>query len=260
MKIQDLTLAIQKLRTAQSVAVITGSGISAESGIPTFRGSDGLWSKFNIEDLATPEAFQRDPKRVWEWYIQRRQEYGDAQPNPAHYTIAEMETYYQDFLLITQNIDTLHSKAGSKKMLEIHGNIEKARCTKCHKIFDNVYTQLPETLVLCPDCGALARPHIVWFGELYDPDMIDQALMFLTSTDIVIIIGTSGVVPTPIYLACQAIRNGAYAIDINPEVSEISAYVELHIREKAGIALPKLWKSVVTNERTIFSCKFSPIE
>ena len=237
--------AFQKLQGARSVAVITGAGISAESGIPTFRGADGLWDEFNIEDLATPEAFQRNPKLVWEWYTWRRQEYGDAKPNPAHYTIAEMEKYYQEFLLITQNVDTLHSKAGSTKLIEIHGNIYKARCTACYTIFDTTHSTLPETLVLCPECGALARPHIVWFGEQYDMTLIRQADEFLSTTEVVIVVGTSGVVSTPVYFALQAIQSGAYAIDINPEVSEVSGYVHCHIQEKAGIALPTLWKAVI---------------
>ena len=248
MKTQDISMAIQALRRARSVAVITGAGISAESGIPTFRSADGLWAQFNIADVATPEGFRRNPKLVWEWYIVRKQEYGRAQPNPAHYTLAEMEHHYPNFLVITQNIDALHFKAGNQKVLEIHGNIGKARCTKCQKLFDYPATQRPDTLVLCPDCGVLARPHVVWFGETYDPMIMAQATAFLAATDVVIVVGTSGIVSTPVYLALQAINNGAYSIDINPEISEVSRYVDLHLREKAGIALPKLWQSVMTKE------------
>jgi len=244
-----LTTAIRQLQAAQSVAVITGAGISAESGIPTFRGAGGLWKDFNVADLATPEAFARNPERVWEWYAWRRREYGQAQPNPAHLTIAAMERFYPRFLVITQNVDTLHAKAGSLKLLEIHGNIEQARCTKCAAVFDHPAALPPDGLVWCPACGALARPHIVWFGEQYDPALMDQALTFLTSTEVVIVVGTSGMVTTPVYLTLQAIENGAYALDINPEASEVSAYVHLHLREKAGIALPQLWQAVTATAR-----------
>lgn len=241
----SITSAVEKLRTAASVAVITGAGVSAESGIPTFRGANGMWNNFNIQDLATPQAFRRNPKMVWEWYFWRMKEYGNAQPNPAHDTIAEMERHYPRFLLITQNVDTLHSKAGSVNVLEIHGNIHKARCTKCRTVFDNTYTELPENLVTCPQCGALARPHIVWFGESYDMTLMNQAIDFLSKTDVVIVVGTSGMVATPVHLTQAAIGYGAYAIDINPEVSEVSDAVHCHIREKAGIALPALWKDVI---------------
>ncbi len=244
MKNQQFNIAVQKLHAATSVAVITGAGVSAESGIPTFRGSGGLWDQFSIEDLATPEGFQRNPKLVWEWYTWRRNEYGNAQPNPAHYTIADMEACYPEFLLITQNVDTLHSKAGSTKLLEIHGNIYKARCTECETVFDNLSTSLPKELIRCPACQALARPHIVWFGELYDMRLINQATAFLATADVVIVVGTSGMVSTPVYFALEAIQHGAYVIDINPEISEVSGHAHCHFQENAGIALPKLWEAV----------------
>ena len=237
-------MAVQKLQAARSVAVITGAGVSAESGIPTFRGTDGLWKEFRLEDVATLEGFQRNPRLVWEWYTWRRNEYGHAQPNPAHYTIADMEAYYPEFLVITQNVDTLHAKAGSTKLLEIHGNIYKARCTVCETVFENLHTSLPDDLIRCPACNGLARPHIVWFGERYNMRLIQRATEFLGATDVVIVIGTSGIVFTPVYFALEAIQHGAYAIDINPEVSEVSGHVHYHLQEKAGIALPKLWEAV----------------
>lgn len=242
----DISIAVQKLRQAESVAIITGAGVSAESGIPTFRGPDGTWSKCNLEDLATPEGFERNPRLVWEWYTCRRKEYADARPNPAHYTIAAMEKYYQKFLLITQNIDTLHTQAGSTKLLEIHGNIRKARCTICDRVFENASLNLPEELIRCPRCHSLARPHIVWFGEMYDMAMLEQATSFLSQTDVVIIVGTSGLVTTPVHFTIHAIRYGAYAIDINPNFSEISRHAHCHIQEKAGAALPELWNAVLS--------------
>ena len=147
--------------------------------------------------MATPEGFQRNPKLVWEWYTWRRNEYGHAQPNPAHYTIADMEAYYPEFLVITQNVDTLHAKAGSTKLLEIHGNIYQARCTVCDAVFDNLYTSLPDDLIHCPTCNGLARPHILWFGEMYDMRLIQRATEFLATVNVVVVVGTSGMVSTP---------------------------------------------------------------
>ncbi|PIE34583.1 NAD-dependent deacylase [candidate division KSB3 bacterium] len=236
--------AIQSLQQARAVAVITGAGISVESGIPTFRGPDGTWSHFNLEDLATPEGFESDPKLVWEWYTWRRNRYKHARPNPAHYTLVEMERHYSEFLLITQNVDTLHTQAGSQKLFELHGNIAKARCTRCDKVFDNPHITLPENLVRCPRCDSLARPHIVWFGEAYEPWMLDRIGEFLAKTDVVIVVGTSGTVSTPVYLTLHAIRHGAYSIDVNPNESEVSRHVHCHLPAKAGIVLPDLWDKV----------------
>jgi len=237
--------AIQRLQQARSVAVITGAGISAESGIPTFRGSDGTWSRFQLDDLATAEGFERNPRLVWEWYTWRRKEYGDAKPNPAHRTIVDMERHYPRFLLVTQNVDTLHTQAGSRKLFEIHGNISKARCTSCDRVFDNPSLTLPDQLVRCPRCGSLARPHIVWFGEMYDEWMMERINEFLSGTDVVLVVGTSGLVSTPVHLTLHAIQHRAYSIDVNPDESEVSRHVHCHIREKAGIALPEIWQAVL---------------
>ncbi len=239
-------IAVRKLRDARSVAVITGAGVSAESGIPTFRGPDGTWSNAKIEDVATPEGFRRNPKMVWEWYLQRRNDYADAQPNPAHDVIAAMERHYPEFLLVTQNIDTLHTRAGNRKLLEIHGNINQARCTKCQTVFDNPHFTLPENLIACPKCGALARPNILWFGEMYEQADLEQINQFLATTEVVIVVGTSGIVTTPVYFTMYAIQHGAYAIDINPNQSEVSKEAHCHLRENAGIALPALWHAVLS--------------
>lgn len=254
---EHLADAVRKLRDATTVAVITGAGVSAESGIPTFRGPDGTWSRFNLEDLATPQGFQRNPKRVWEWYVYRKKEYGDAKPNPAHDTIAAMERHYPEFLLITQNIDTLHSKAGSANVLEIHGNINKARCTACDTVFDYSCLTLPEHLISCPACGALARPHILWFGEMYDAAHLRHMTEFLSTANVVLIVGTSGTVTMPAHLAKYAMQCGAYAIEINPNESELSQHVDCYIREKAGTALPELWKAVTGEEHVSFGAAIS---
>ncbi|GAG03457.1 unnamed protein product, partial [marine sediment metagenome] len=156
---------IEVLQEASRVAVLTGAGISAESGIPTFRGEEGLWKKYRPEELATPTAFSRDPKLVWEWYDWRRGIIGQKETNPGHKVIARWEETFPTVSLITQNIDGLHQKAGSKNIWELHGNIWKLRCTEEGTITENYDTPLKEIPPLCSNCGALLRPHVVWFGE-----------------------------------------------------------------------------------------------
>jgi len=233
----------ERIRLGARLAVITGAGISAESGIPTFRGAGGFWKNFRAEDLATPEAFARNPRLVWEWYDYRRGLCAKAEPNAAHRTAAEMERAKEEFLLITQNVDGLHERAGSVQIAEIHGNIWKARCTVCGAIFEIPETPLQSIPVHC-SCGKLARPHIVWFGETYDPALLQEILAFLSKTDIVIVVGTSGMVPMPVYLTRHAVEHGAFAIGVNPEVSLLDEAVHISIRGKAGDVLPELWKRV----------------
>ncbi|MCX7999371.1 MAG: NAD-dependent protein deacylase, partial [Leptospiraceae bacterium] len=158
---------LDKIRNSNKVAVITGAGVSAESGIPTFRGAGGYWRNYKAEELATPEAFAKNPKLVWEWYDMRRKVCLNAQPNPAHNVIAEMESFYPEFYLITQNVDGLHRRAGSKKLVQIHGDIFTVRCTSCTYIGENYEVPLQEIPPKCPNCNSLLRPHIVWFGETY---------------------------------------------------------------------------------------------
>ena len=157
--------AAEILRGAQRIAVLTGAGISAESGVPTFRGEDGLWRQFRAEDLATPEAFARDPRTVWEWYDWRRGIISKVKPNPGHTVLARWEKKLPEFKLITQNVDGLHARAGSTGIVELHGNIWKTRCTKEETVADNLEVPLKQIPPACPACGALLRPHIVWFGE-----------------------------------------------------------------------------------------------
>src|SRR5918995_2585078 len=189
----DLDLLKRKLQSARSLAILTGAGISADSGVPTFRGPDGLWRNFRAEDLATPEAFARDPRLVWEWYNWRRELIATTTPNPAHIAVAEFERRFEEFWLITQNVDGLHRAAGSEKLSEIHGNIWKVRCTGCGRVSDN--TDVPiQLLPACEQCGRLLRPHIVWFGESLDSLDLERSHEALTSCDLVLIVGTSGVV------------------------------------------------------------------
>ena len=240
--LEDCILCAKK---AKSVAVITGAGISSESGIPTFRGDGGLWNNFRAEELATPAAFRKDPALVWSWYDWRRGICKSAKPNPAHDVISRIEDYYPEFLLITQNVDGLHGRAGSKNIVEIHGNIWKARCTSCAKIFEINETPLAEVPVKCIYCGSLSRPHIVWFGESYDSELLNRVQLFLDSCEFLLIIGTSGMVNIPLYLTEIAIRNGACVVEINPESSGISSVADYTIYEKAGEALPDLWDRII---------------
>lgn len=237
---------IDRIKSAKRVAVLTGAGISAESGIPTFRGAGGYWKNYRAEELATPEAFERDPKLVWEWYSMRMRVCLDAKPNPGHDIVARMESYFPEFLLLTQNVDGLHGRAGNNKLIEIHGNIFTARCTVCQSLFKlkEAPKQIP---VLCEFCGKLARPHIVWFGETYDLKLLQKAREFLINSDLIFIIGTSGQVGVPVQLASDAIANGAYSIEINPNESTISSLVETYFAKPSGEILPEIWQEIIQN-------------
>ncbi|MEM7181070.1 MAG: NAD-dependent deacylase [Spirochaetota bacterium] len=235
---------IDKLRNAKRVGVLTGAGISQESGVPTFRGKGGYWKNYKAEELATPEAFYRDPTLVWSWYNMRREVCLQAKPNPAHTIVAKMESFFSQFLLITQNVDNLHRRAGNKKIIEIHGNIFQAYCTHCR--WNGALEQVPLQKVPpeCPVCDTIIRPNIVWFGETYDENKLHSCFQFLQNVEIIIIIGTSGQVSVPVRMAQYAMDNGAFSIEINPDSSALSSQVNVFIEERAGIALPALWEQV----------------
>jgi NAD-dependent deacetylase len=235
----DLRLLQAKLSSARSLAVLTGAGISADSGVPTFRGTDGLWRNFRAEDLATPEAFGRDPRLVWEWYDWRRQLIAGKTPNPAHAAIVELERRYQEFWLITQNVDGLHRRAGSQKLSEIHGNIWKVRCTGCGTVEENYEVPIP-MLPTCRQCDGLLRPHIVWFGEsLLRSDLI-RCEEVLRSCDVLLVIGTSGVVYPAAGFASMAKVGGAFVAEINFELTAQSAAMDLSLVGRAKDVVPLL--------------------
>ena len=221
------------------VVVLTGAGVSAESGIPTFRGKDGLWNKYDPTELATPEAFSRDPKLVWEWYDWRRSLIAKAEPNEAHKTIAKMEEEFEDFWLITQNVDGLHQRAGSKRILELHGNIWKVRCTSCGKERFEYKTPLEELPPRCEDCNGLLRPGVVWFGEALPPEVLNKAIEVSSQADVFLVVGTSAVVYPAAELPLIAKRNGAKLIEVNPDDTPLSPYADVVIREKATVGVPK---------------------
>lgn len=237
-------ILLNKIRNAKKVAVITGAGVSAESGIPTFRGAGGYWRNYKAEELATPQAFAKNPSLVWEWYNMRREVCYNAKPNPAHNVIVKMESYYPEFFLITQNVDGLHKRAGNKKLVQIHGDIFTVRCTSCEYIGENWDVPLKEIPPKCSTCGSLLRPHIVWFGETYFPGVLEACYEYLSDCDLLFIIGTSGAVATPVYLAGYGIQNGAFSVEVNLDKTSLSSIVNYSFQEKAGEFLPKLWESV----------------
>jgi NAD-dependent deacetylase len=227
------------LRKAHSVAVLTGAGVSAESNIPTFRGNGGLWKQFRAEDLATPKAFASDPRLVWEWYDWRRQLIAQAQPNPGHYALAELESRIRRFELITQNVDGLHDRAGSRRILKVHGDIWTLRCVDCGA--DNIDRRapLPELPPRCA-CGGLLRPGVVWFGEALPQDVWRQAEQAARSAEVFLIAGTSALVYPAASLIDVAKQSGAKVIEINIASSSVSHDVDEFLQGASGELLPQL--------------------
>jgi NAD-dependent deacetylase len=239
---EEIEKAAAILKNAQRIAVLTGAGISAESGVPTFRGKDGLWKQFRAEELATPEAFERDPKLVWEWYDWRRGKIAQVIPNRGHLTLAKWEKIFPEFALITQNVDGLHVKAGSKNILELHGNIWKVRCSKEDTVAENYDSPLKDIPPRCSNCGALLRPHIVWFGESLDPALLERACGLSSSCQVMLVIGTSALVQPAASLPLYAADVGAKIIEINPDPTPLTSYADISLEGKAGEILPEIDK------------------
>ncbi|MEQ9619408.1 MAG: NAD-dependent deacylase [Deltaproteobacteria bacterium] len=231
------------IESSESVVMLTGAGISAESGVPTFRGKEGLWRNFRSEQLATPEAFWNNPKLVWEWYDWRRNAVKDARPNPGHFALAELENQKKSFTLITQNIDGLHQMAGSRNIIEMHGNLWQIRCTKCGDIKQNHQVPLDEIPPRCALCGEIGRPNVVWFGEIIPMETIDKSLRAIEECDVMLIIGTSGVVEPAASMGLVAKQAGKSVVEINLEKTPNSALFDLTLLGKSGEILPLLYKS-----------------
>ena len=226
------------------ILVITGAGVSAESGIPTFRGKDGYWRNFDPAKLATPEAFARDPKLVWEWYRERRQRIRNAQPNAAHTAIAKLAQHADEFLLVTQNVDDLHARAGvsPEKMVQIHGDIFVTKCSRCDFEQEHDHEHEDENIPNCPECDARMRPGVVWFGEQLPLSELQRVESFLDpdACDLVIVAGTTATFGYIIDWALQASRNGAELIEVNPEETPLSQFATQLVREPAAVAMPRL--------------------
>ncbi len=235
---------IRLLKKAERLAVLTGAGVSQESGLRTFRDAQtGLWAQYKPEDLASPQAFARNPKLVWDWYAWRREAVKGARPNPGHYALVEMESKVSDFTLITQNVDGLHRLAGSKNVLELHGNIQRVRCADCGT-FAETWADDSKSVPVCERCGGLLRPDVVWFGEALPRAEWEAALRAARSCQVFFSIGTSGVVQPAASLAYAARNNGSVVVEINAEPTPLTPKVDFVFQGRSGEILPQLVKAV----------------
>jgi NAD-dependent deacetylase len=231
---------INSLRQANHVAVLTGAGTSAESGVPTFREAQtGLWAQYNPEELATPQAFRRNPALVWEWYEWRRGLVANAEPNPGHVALAQMAQFIPKLTLITQNVDGLHQRAGSEDVIELHGNIMRTKCFDDGRIVTDWFDE-GEISPRCPHCDGLLRPDVVWFGEGLPYDALLTAVSAAESCDIFFSIGTSGLVQPAASIPIQAVRNGRVTVEINPQPTPITRQVSYALAGPSGAVLPAL--------------------
>lgn len=243
----QIAQAAQLIAASQRLVVLTGAGVSKESGVPTFRDAlDGLWAQYDPQQLATPAAFQHDPKLVWDWYVHRREMIEAVQPNPAHYALAQLEDLLPQVAIITQNIDGLHQLAGSTDVTALHGDIHRYKCS--------ADCQGSPTLIgvhdyksgqpKCPHCGEWVRPDVVWFGEVLPTAAINRAFELSQSADVMLVIGTSGMVNPAARLPSVAHLGGATLIDINPFEDQIASMVELWLKAPAGETLPRILQAM----------------
>ncbi len=231
---------VTALRQAQHVAVLTGAGISAESGVPTFREAQtGLWAKYDPEELATPQAFRRNPRLVWEWYEWRRGLVAKAEPNPGHRALAVLAQHVPQLTLITQNVDGLHQRAGSENIIELHGNITRTKCYENGRIVEN-WPETDDVPPRCPDCGGLLRPDVVWFGEELPVDALATAVTAAQTCNIFFSIGTSALVQPAASLPLQAVWNGRVTVEINPQPTPITRQMDYILAGPSGEVLPAL--------------------
>jgi NAD-dependent deacetylase len=238
---------ISLLRTVRSLVVLTGAGVSQESGLRTFRDAQtGLWAQYKPTELASPEAFQRDPKLVWDWYAWRREAVKGVRPNPGHYALVEIEKRIPQFTLITQNVDNLHRFAGSQNVQELHGNIQRVRCADCYT-FAETWDDDSESVPRCQVCGGLLRPDVVWFGESLPRDQLEAAVNAARSCEVFFSIGTSGVVQPAASLAFAAHDRGATVVEINAEPTPLTSKANYVLEGKSGEILPSLVKETWGN-------------
>jgi NAD-dependent deacetylase len=233
---------LKALSEARYVVFFTGAGVSAESGIKTFRDSDGLWAKFKPHELASPEGFMSNPQRVWDWYKHRREVINDSQPNAGHKAIAQFENMFLNFALITQNVDRLHQRAGSRRVYELHGNLEENYCFDCKTPYHGE-TFYEDRIPACPECGGKIRPNVVWFGENLPEEAMDASALAAVECDVFFSVGTS----TEVYPAAQlpflAKDNGAFVVEVNPSRTSLSPYVDVMLQAPSEVALPALMEA-----------------
>lgn len=241
---------LNRLNSAKKIVFFTGAGISAESGISTFRGKDGIWNKMKPEELANFEAFMRNPDLVWEWYQHRRNIINNVTPNAGHTAIADLEKYF-DVSIVTQNIDNLHARAGSKTIYELHGNIERNFCVRCYTFYNSADLEVKNIAPKCVKCGGLIRPDVVWFGEILPQDEFNEGEKAAEWSDICFVVGTSAVVYPAAYIPISAKRAGSYIVEINLEPTEMSQYADYSLFGKAGEILPDILDVVKQNREVI---------
>jgi NAD-dependent deacetylase len=236
----ELGRCAARLREASRVLVLTGAGISAESGVPTFRGPEGLWRTFRPEDLATPDAFAREPKLVWEWYAWRRERIAPLRPNRAHEAVATLEGRTPSFLLATQNVDGLHAAAGSRSLVELHGSLWRVRCTAgCGVVLDDRRVPLPDLPPRC-ECGAPLRPDVVWFGEALPRELLERAVAAAQGAQFMLVVGTSSLVYPAAMLPEIGRRHGAFVVEVNPEATPLTPLANGFLRGRAAEVVPAL--------------------
>lgn len=231
------------MRHARRLAVLTGAGISAESGVPTFRDAQtGLWANYRPEDLATPGAFRRNPKLVWEWYASRRTRLAQVEPNAGHRALAELERRVPAFTLATQNVDGLHQRAGSRRVIELHGNITRTKCFAEDTLVED-WPVTGEVPPRCPRCGGWLRPDVVWFGETLPPAALAEATQASRECDLFFSIGTSAVVQPAASLPYEALQRGHSVVEINPDVTALTPEATFPLRGPSGQVLPALLRA-----------------
>lgn len=235
---------IRFLRKAERVAALTGAGVSQESGLRTFRDAQtGLWAQYKPTDLASPEAFERDPKLVWDWYAWRREAIKGVRPNPGHYALVDMARHTPDFNLITQNVDGLHRMAGSPTVIELHGNLQRVKCSLCGQQAED-WDEADENVPQCESCGGMLRPDVVWFGESLPRSELEAAVEAARSCLVFFSIGTSGLVQPAASLAFAARNRGAVVVEINAEPTPLTERVDFAFHGKSGRILPELVQAV----------------
>lgn len=256
----DMASFREIVKKSRHIVALTGAGISAESGIPTFRGAGGIWKKFRSQDLATPSAFKSNPSRVWQFYSSRRENVLTKEPNAAHYALAKFEEKLKNegkrLVVITQNVDELHKRAGSKNIIELHGSLFKTRCTKCHHTCDNYDSPICESLrdigddkaevtipvnqlPTCNQCNSLLRPAIVWFNEELDPAVLDNVDVELDSCDLCLVIGTSAIVYPAAMFAPSVASRGVPVAEFNIEETPSTGEFGFHFNGPSSITLPQ---------------------